>query len=102
MSHFIGFVYITNQIVSDRGKTSVRRIRQLAADEISSMCRSCYIVQDYHFMICVDINDGQPVCLSQRGYLKHGSDRRTPFSITRGLSDTYLELVPMFAFIKKA
>lgn len=88
-------------ITSGFGGTMALQDGVYTAEQVLKMCKSDYYLQDYHFMVCVDINEGQPVWLSQRGYSKLDSGKPVPFSITRGLSDAYLELVPMFALIKR-
>lgn len=55
---------------------------------------------DYHFMVCVAKWRGQPVWLSQNGFVPPQGEK-VSFAITVGEQDPYLLEVPVFTFIKK-
>lgn len=72
--------------------------RPFSPEEIYSLYQAAG--GDFHFMVCVDKRDGQPVWLSQAGQVPPGGPR-VAFAITVGEEDPYLPDVPAFAFIKK-
>lgn len=56
--------------------------------------------EDFHFMICIDTWKGEPVWLSQVGYMLAG-ENPVVFALTLGDRDPYPSKVPLAAFIKK-
>jgi hypothetical protein len=57
-------------------------------------------VEDYHFMICVGHERGQPLWLFQNGYHQPGEEHNA-FGMTVGLINPYPLQVPLFAYLKK-
>lgn len=70
-----------------------------SADAIQDMTR-WDMVQDYHFMVCIDYIDGEPVWLSQCGWHSPGDDK-VPFVVTKGWFDPYPHLIHGMVFIRR-
>ncbi len=62
--------------------------------------RGDYRVEDYHFMVCAAIHNGEPVWVSQRGRFVPG-EVPVPIVLTVGLHDCYDPDVPILTLIKK-
>lgn len=57
-------------------------------------------INDYHFMVCVDKRNGQPVWMSQCGRHEVGTPE-VCFAVTYGEFEPYIRDVPVLALIKK-
>jgi hypothetical protein len=59
-----------------------------------------HFTQSYHFMVCVDINQGEPVWLSQNGCFEPGGEVAN-FLVSKGFANPYLKDIPVATLIKK-
>ena len=73
--------------------------RVFDSEIIADVCRQS-IMDGYHFMVCVDIYEGEPVWLSQVGWHDPG-DENIAFTLTIGWNDPYRMKVPIFAFLRR-
>jgi hypothetical protein len=71
------------------------------AEELRGICRNIYS-HDYHFMVCVGKQHGQPVWIAQWGRFDPiDADGHAPLILTVGEQDGYAYEVPLLTFIKK-
>lgn len=74
--------------------------KSFEASDIQILCKNPCL-QDYHFMVCIGVLNGEPVWISQRGYMDPDDGINIPLAITFGNFDPYPNSVPAFVFIKK-
>lgn len=73
--------------------------RSFSASEIHELFADRWLYE-YHFMVCVARYCGQPVWLSQCGYVEPGGNE-VDFALTTGSRDPYFVDTPVLAFLKK-
>ncbi len=68
----------------------------------AELCRigNNHFTRSYHFMVCVDINQGKPVWLSQNGHFEPGGQVAN-FLLTKGSVNPYPADIPVATLIKK-
>ena len=66
---------------------------------ILDLCKNPAL-DDYHFMVCVGHERGQPLWLFQNGY-HNPSEGHNAFGMTVGMTNPYPAKAPLYAYIKK-
>ena len=71
------------------------------AEELRGICKNIHS-NDYHFMVCVGKQHGEPVWIAQWGRFDPAdADGHAPLILTVGEQDGYVYDVPLLTFIKK-